>query len=58
MTENAQAKQQSEPGQPHEPATNPKQEELSDEQLDQAAGGYPTIATNSGYEGSVIVESV
>ena len=39
MTEKAQPKQQSEPGQPQEPATEPAEAELSDEQLDDVAGG-------------------
>ena len=43
MTENEQAKQQAEPGQPQEPATKPAEAELSDEQLDEVAGGQVTM---------------
>ena len=39
MAEHEQAKQQTEPGQLQETATQPREDELSDEQLDQVAGG-------------------
>ena len=39
MTEQEQATQQTEPGQQPKPATDPAAAELSDEQLDQVAGG-------------------
>ena len=39
MAEHEQAKQQTEPGQPQDPTTKPPEAELSDEQLDEVAGG-------------------
>lgn len=39
MAEQEHGKQQIEPGQQPKPATNPEEAELSDEQVDQVAGG-------------------
>ena len=49
MAEKEQGRQEREPGQQPEPTTERGQEELSDEQLDQAAGGsWSWGETNSG----------
>ena len=39
MSDNEQAKQQVEPGQPHEPTVSSAETEVSDEELDEVAGG-------------------
>ena len=48
MTENAQPRQRSEPGQPQEPAAKPAEAELSDEDLDQVAGGSVSTSGSGG----------
>ena len=48
MTENAQPRQQSQPGQPQDPTARPAEAELSDEDLDQVAGGGVSTGGSGG----------